>query len=632
MDVENSIALTNICSSPQKDLLEYIEPLYAEDIYDFLGGNEPEQDIHNNIAQSIIDNRHTYFGWKDYMYCYMNVMQYDNITSVDYIVNAIVNYVSDKRMTLRASLETMIFLLYSTVVVSHDASTSGTNYSWRYFVGGTWINVDKAQMVNMVTSRMDESDVCNKLGVSADLFARTLRSIVRHSSLDVVGAKLYCPNFAFICDDKNKVFAMKSWTYDMKHFVVRRGLPSDISTLRSDIDIDIGDYESKIDKMHDVLRTWFPDDEVRNDYLNILSMSVSEFPHRFVVVNSGSGSDGKSTFAHIVKGVFGGYCAICPARGPMVDTMNSNDATPLANMLVGKRICITSDVRDVGALIRSPGFKGISGGDNVYNRRLHREASDIAPALKMLCIVNTNSTRSPMSIIAEMTRIRVVHFDTKLIDVSDRGIIPKHQLQGSRVGTKFFERQFLNEYGSCLLTEVILRHRRLKTSLRRVDTCDTIMRWTRDYIAPGTILSFLNACTEVICDANTLANGYSNEELVANKLSALYGDSYNDDTTTVEELFIAYTSWKKTTGKFTRDDPTNIMSFTEHLLFYHQVYVRDRDGAEEQYIKNIRLKPEREMFSIMYPRRHDARGGFFGGIGALMPDIGHTRKITNTKN
>jgi phage/plasmid-associated DNA primase len=149
-------------------------------------------------------------------------------------------------------------------------------------------------------------------------------------------------------------------------------------------------------------------DNVVESYLDILASAISKFKPRFAVINCGTGADGKSTFFHAINYCFGGYCGVCPLKGPALDTRNANDATSLTNYLRGSRIVLTSDCKNVDLLIKSPRFKSASSGDTMYNRGMQQKASKHAPSLKILMIVNTNDKSVSVSEISELTRLKIV--------------------------------------------------------------------------------------------------------------------------------------------------------------------------------------------------------------------------------
>jgi hypothetical protein len=302
------------------------------------------------------------------------------------------------------------------------------------------------------------------------------------------------------------------------------------------------------------------------------------------MVNSGTGADGKSTFTHIVSTIFGSYYASLPSGGLSVDAKNSNDATPVLNSLVGRRICITPDAKDVSAMMQSSTFKSVSGGDEIYTRRLNHEASDNPTPLKLLCIVNTNQVSIPLTKISELTRIKITKWENKTITDDDRSIIPSHQAASSRPGLFKFQEVFLKQYAAAMMLDLIIRHVRIKKNNYQISICDTIRNWTIEMIEPITVRAFMAACTYSVEPPTDI-----------NESSALtIQGAGNYGEVTVSDLFLAYTNWKKSNGtKLTRSDPLDLESFKDHLDFRTPVkYRKSPLGIKEAYVVGIEIRPE----------------------------------------
>jgi hypothetical protein len=545
----------------------------------------------------------------------MNVLAADEQESVDIVIGAIKKYVSSKSVTCDVALELFAFLLYSPFMVTTEGVAQGHSYTWRFYDNGVWSSIDRSQVTNMLCVRIPESRLHEALNVGHVKLERSLERMLRSNTFNTLQSRLYYGHFESSCNNKDKVFVTGTWSYDVQLLVVRRGLPSDIATLRSDRVINIAKWSARKDDMYAEMSTWLPDVEVQRFYLDVLASAIGEYPQRYALVNSGTGSDGKSTFTHIVEGVFGSYCYSCPSKGPTLDTSNSNDATPLANSLMGRRVCITADVKDVGGLLSSPSFKSMSGGDTMYTRALHREARQQQQTMVMLCIVNTNQVKCSVSNLAEMTRIRVVNFSRKMMNSNDMGIVPSHQLKGYKDGKSFYHKVFLSEYGDVLLTELILRHTYMNNNAVSVTRCDLVIEWTRFFITPSTILSFINSCTEPIASTgNDNTQELEEEELLALRnmmvsekdLLAIKKVSHNrrEGRVNLLDLFLVYNTWRRNYRKIESSDPVVYSKFCEHIAFHFEVTTEIEEGVDVNYIKGVKVKQSEEVAAQAYGGRH----------------------------
>jgi hypothetical protein len=586
MEVEDSIAAGDQCTLDQMRLLGSIPLLSKRSIARYLAAGGCHKG-HLDKAQMILDKRATYFGWKDYVYCYLNTPDFGHTKESRRLelLDIMLDYVTSS--PIREPLGVLFSLLLGCSLLSvPNARTSG--YQWKYFCKGVWINIDNSQVCRMIHSRIEEDDLIGRLGLHAREANSAIAAITRsmtHSNTLV--NRLFCPMFKESCDPKEETFAMPACTYDMMFQVVRIGLPGDKSTMRGGVDPDMMEWHKRRKGMLKVFRDWLDQYEVVDSYLGILAGALSEFKPRYAVVNSGTGSDGKSTFFHILEKIFGSYCAVTPNKGPSPDTSNANDATPFANRLVGRRLSLTGDSGDVVKLVTSPGFKSASGGDSTYLRSLHQEANEYSPRLKMLSIVNTNQSSMVLPAVAELTRIKVFKWLHKIVTDEDRAIIPAHQLKNFAKGIFDYENKFMRTYGKALMTELILRHGNLLAHGMRIPICDTVKDWTLMSVGPKTILSFLRQCTQ--------RDSLSESDVVVPQ-----SEEYDYDIEpSVEELFVVYTNWRRRGIRLSPTDPNSLVSFRTHLEFYHPIDTRDDvDGEPVEYVQGLYLKPETQLLSF----------------------------------
>lgn len=591
MDIEDSISTGLRCSTHQRALVDFLSKLSVDDIASYLASGEHALS-HMDKAKDILDNRYTYFGWKDYMYCYVHVSD-----DTDSVVRSICDYV--KAFGGSKPLELFFYLFLGHSLLSTSGNKQGT-YQWRYFCKGVWIAIDNSQLCNMIYTRVDASDVLEHLGISPKYASRYIGDLTRsmtHSN--GLLSKLFYPSFRDICDPKEVTFAMPTCTYDMIHGNVRVGLPADLSTRRGGVDPDLEQWKAKRRSMANVFKTWMTRGDVVESYLNILSGALSEFKPRYAVINSGTGSDGKSTFFHILQKIFGGYCVVSPSGGPSTDTSNTNDATPFANRLVGARVCLTGDSGDVAKLLSSPGFKSMSGGDSIYRRALHNEASEFTPTLKMLCIVNTNQTSIVVPGVAELTRVKVFLWLHKTITDEDKAVIPLHRLKSFTRGVFNYEHKFIEEYGGCLMVDLIKRHASIRKGIATIRICEAVKDWTMACVGPKTILSFLRQCTRK--EKHTEEDG----QLILPSAADIVEPS-------IEELFVTYMNWRRRGVRLSPSDPNSLVAFRTHLEFYCPISTRiAEDGEEEEYSESLYLKPETQLLSYHSPLDN---GSFLGSI------------------
>lgn len=574
MDLELSIALGSVCAVDQSELLECLPELPSEDIANFLS-NGYSDEKYLQLAEEILERRHTYLGWKNYMYCYTHV----DDSKYEIVIDYICEYIIRKNLNDVDKLLHFFKLLYSCMVMTTIAEKG--NYNWKFFNGRMWTQLDKLQVINMIRTRVKVSKVMDRLlvtNVDEEALLNRVTTLISRGSLN---ADLFCQQFEDICNDKDSVFCMKSCLYDIRRGLVRKCLPGDMCSLAGEVDPDFSTLDKNGPTVMSILSAWMGGEDVANSYMDILAGALSEFEPRYAVVNSGTGADGKSTFFHIVSKLFGSYCITMPGSGPSLDSKNPNEATPLAAASIGKRVCIATDTNNINKLLNSTGFKGMSGGDTTYIRRLYKETDSRTPRLKSLILINTNQSDIIATSIYELTRIRIVKWLSKRITSEDKDIVPKHQITSSNQAMNRFENYFINNYGACMMAELVVRHINLTKNNMMIVLCPQIRQWTKDTVCPKTILRFLNSCTEKI-HREPLQEGNTSLELVQ-----------QGETTSVkvEDLYLSYSVWRKGGARFGASDPTSMEAFRIHLEFYYPISKRFNTSQEEElYIEGLRLK------------------------------------------
>jgi hypothetical protein len=584
MEADRDIALGLCCDADQKALVDSMALLTVDAIGKVLSYNNPIP-VHTDISERVVTNRYTYYGWKDYMYCYIN----SGNTALKYVIESICTYIGGDAMSDLRKIQMFMKLLYSPITLT---IAEGNRYTWRFFNGRIWINVDKHQIRNMLYSRIISSNVLPMLRVDYKNREKTCDRFYRSITNGDISPMFFSPTFLEMCDDKSRVFCMKTCLYDIKNSCIRKPLPGDLCTLAGEVDPDGTVSEERKKEMMDVLAMWMGGQDVADSYMNVLAGALSEFVPRYAIINSGTGADGKSTFFHVVDKLFGSYCMIMPTTGPSADSKSANEATPVASAMVGRRVCITTDANNIDRLVSSSAFKAISGGDKTYIRRLYSEADTSGQRLKMLVLVATNQADFVVASIHELTRVRIVKWLSKRVSAEDKDIIPSHQIAHSGTVINRYEDVFIERYGPCMMMDLISRHIALMNNNMQIYLCNRIRHWTRDTICPKTILRFLAACTE---QSTNIDNAIMDD---ATRMAVSL--STGDMSESVEDLYMSYMIWRRGGARFSPSDPKTMEAFRTHLEFYHRIKKRkNMRGEEELYVDGLRLKHAPEILGML---------------------------------
>ena len=636
MNIENGIADGSVVANCFQELLSLLPQLSVGQVSQYLSYSKPTSES-DHLATDIINHRFTFVGMKNYVHCLCNIdiVNIDGSTTrgIDVFVDTIIYQINLRDLKPKEKLYLFLTLLYcATLVTIIGSSSKAASIEWVAFNDRTWIRRDISLVKSCAIERLVALNFCSRVGiVVSDATMFYVESLKRLSSSMLV-TFLSVQDYVSRCNKKDTVFTMPNCCLDYRYLIIRRPLPGDWSTFSGCQNPDVGAWSiNRQDMMLELLK-WMSDSEIVEDYLTILSQALFSFESRYSIVNRGSGSDGKSTWLAIIVNIFGTYSAAMPSIGPRLDSRNSNDATPVTNKLFRKRLAYGSDVQDIESVISSPGFKALSGGDNIYRRGLNKEAEESDETLKLLVIMNTNSENNVFTRAAEITRVKVVPFLHKMITEEDKELIPLHQTAGSAVGIPKYETKFIEKYGPTLMLELIIRHRDVRRKLLSTRLSKKMIANTKAAISPRTILIFMNDCTE---DDHTESE--SSKDFDSRMRACIPGydqsmftieDDKSLDGVSVEQLYTVFLNWKREGHRFTRSDPNNIEEFTSHLAFYYtlekKMYSKTR--GEQLYIKNIKIKGSNQVqfssgfrTSIVHPSMLSLQGSGVGNTLVAPP-------------
>lgn len=603
MSTQSIVGHTTLALHSYIELLDNLPLLDVDALVKHISQDVAVTERHIRVASNIIQSRYTMLGYKDYMCCYLDMHSTDN-ELWNRIVDLAIAISGRQHSTPLYFIQHLLAMLYyhNTLVITEE-SGRGTSYIHKRFTRGTWCTVEKSSLNNAYRHTLStmKAKLLRELGINDQKLDKAIQLAVTSTGESILKDMLHYPNFSDSRDDKTKVFCTVSgMVLDIQACICRLGLPGDLSTLSSNAMYDYQIWQSKRGSMMQALAEWLGNDEVTNYYLDCLASAVSVYSPRYALLNVGTGSDGKSTFVQVLHYVFGSYCGVCPTSGPGSDAKSANDVTPVLNMLLDKRVCLTPEVKDVNAFLSSPGYKSIVGGDVSYNRGMFREANAKPKALKMLCIFNTNQTSIPVIEVSERTRVRAIMFNRKTIDSSDKDIIPQTKIQGYSEGIDNYGYKFIVEYANTLVTELMLRYIDMKERALKIIVPLQVIGWTNDILAPQEIYRFIDQCTIRVTDKTPKIPIATNalDAKLSMILSQVDERPAEDDRLTIQKLYEAYVRWKSAISKYVRGTRWyDINTFVKNLEY--KVTIRgDRNtlpDISQCYVTEIILKPGLEQ-------------------------------------
>lgn len=122
-----------------------------------------------------------------------------------------------------------------------------------------------------------------------------------------------------------------------------------------------------------------PDEGTRAALLRFFgyALTAQATEDKFLFID-GTGANGKTSLTSAVLRMLAGYACAFPIDGVLMSgrTKDANAATPIFNMLLGRRVAISEEI-PLGSRIDAAALKQLTGGGQIYIRQLHKEASMI---------------------------------------------------------------------------------------------------------------------------------------------------------------------------------------------------------------------------------------------------------------
>jgi P4 family phage/plasmid primase-like protien len=215
------------------------------------------------------------------------------------------------------------------------------------------------------------------------------------------------------------LLGFKNGVLDLDMMEFREGRPTDYITLTTDYEYrEVGDRDEEMRLIDDYLLRVFPNEELRNYFLDhVCSCLRGGNVNKKVVVWSGVGDNSKSIAEDLVKKAFGEYFYVFPTPLLTGKRTQSSAASPELMKSAGTRFAVIQEPSEkeefnIGML------KELSGNDMIYVRGLYKDSSKMLPQFKLVVICN-KLPRVPCDDQATWNRIRVLDYESRFVNEAD---------------------------------------------------------------------------------------------------------------------------------------------------------------------------------------------------------------------
>lgn len=266
---------------------------------------------------------------------------------------------------------------------------------------------------------------CNsKMGtiVQIDEFLQTRAN--RSNLTKDIAQELYDSEFYKKLNENRDVFCCNNVVLDFANMVVRKGLPEDMSTIKTDVDFPL-DIDNEIAYLRfsdiaDFLDKVYPIPAVQEHVVNIFAESLCGHQRREKFhIHTGSGGNGKSVMLDLLHHVFGGYSYSPDATIFSFDSKNPNEINPTVANVKGKRLIDTCESK-ANVAYSGNGIKKFTGGDKLTGRHLRNEPISFKSQATWHSAVNDIPDIDGAADGGIARRIEVINYPAKFVPPGDK--------------------------------------------------------------------------------------------------------------------------------------------------------------------------------------------------------------------
>lgn len=269
-------------------------------------------------------------------------------------------------------------------------------------------NINRLSAANEKSQELEEAkDLVKKIR------ANIKNSPFKNNVMREAAELFYDENFLKKLDANPYLIGHKKGIYDLQNHISRDGCPDDYISMQMNIEcLEFTEDCQEVVDVNKFLQQIFPDESILNYVLDYYcDVFVGNNAHKYVMIWSGEGNNGKSVTEALFEKMLGDYAIKLPTSLLVGKRTQSSMACPeLVRAGNGVRWALLqepdqSDVLNVGIL------KELSGNDTFYARGLFKEGSEIKPMFKLILVCN-EPPKIPHSDRATWNRIRVIPFES----------------------------------------------------------------------------------------------------------------------------------------------------------------------------------------------------------------------------
>lgn len=209
---------------------------------------------------------------------------------------------------------------------------------------------------------------------------------------------------------KTYLIGMNNGIYDLEKGQLRDALPMDYVSMSTHINY-VDEDEELRDELYDILRTIFPNKQVRKFFIqSCASLLEGRNREKYVYVWWGKGNNAKSMMEKLLACALGDYSTVAATSLVTGKRGNADAASPQLSALEGK-LAVFLQEPNPNETIKIGMVKELSGGDTITARALFKGNRTFIPKFKLIIVCNT-PVEIPNIDIAFTNRLIVIPFES----------------------------------------------------------------------------------------------------------------------------------------------------------------------------------------------------------------------------
>jgi hypothetical protein len=352
------------------------------------------------------------------------------------------------------------------------------------FIGDVYFNDLMAlfrdyEMNEIQKSKMEKRDINTK---KLDNSRTYIINLLNHKRRQELINELICilSNDEIKFDSNPYLFAFNNKIYDLKQGAFIEPKPEYYISLTTGYNFIEQNETNNIKTVNSIINSIFPDEDIKNLYLTILSTGLDGIPLEKFVIANGGGGNGKGLLNEFVQYMLGSYAYVLPVNillGPLKTGSNPE----IANMN-NKRLVIAREP-DRNLQFNCATIKEITGGSEINARLNH--SNDTKVNLKLTFLLECNDKPQLNEVNDALSRrVLDIPFKNKFVDQKTYDELEEEEKQNTYLINPYYKTlEFKEQYRQALFLILAQHYKNYNNNDKVLNIPDEIVKRNKDYLS-----------------------------------------------------------------------------------------------------------------------------------------------------